>query len=289
MNDSVPPAPVMKLPPGNVAAYIDSQRQAPWKSSPHAHEGYEFLYVIRGTKKFLMNGKLYYARTGDLIIFRPGEVHEEFSVSKTISRMVIRCHPTDMAVAATAFPPSEKIGPVTRLPWKERFGGLFARMADEKQHPKACSDLLLGAYLVEFVVLLVRAAEEIAPEEKDESGTAHHRVRTAVEMIRQNIGVNLSLSELARTSFMSVSHFSHVFKETVGEPPKEFLIEQRIEKAKQLLLKTGSPACEVAAKLGYDNPYYFYRLFKKKTGMTPGQYVRSARKCIPNSGKSHFA
>jgi AraC-like DNA-binding protein len=276
----------LKPKPGEVVAAFSTSRRN-WRTQPHAHDGFEFLYVIKGCKKFLLDGQLFYARGGDLIIFRPGDVHQEWAVSKELQRMVIRCHPKDMAAAEAAFPPREKLGPVTRLPWKNRFQELFARMSQEKARPKTGSEMLLGAYLVEFVVLLARAAEELSGKAGNEAGAQPSRIRAAIELIQSNIGASLTLEELARTSFMSVSHFSHVFKEETGEAPKEYLIDERIKRAKALLASTALSAQEVAQQLGYENPYYFYRLFKKKTGMTAGQYVRSARKCIQNRDNGH--
>ena len=275
------PKPVLNpLPPGKIFAQFSASRR-PWKTKPHAHEGFEFLYIINGTKQFLLGGELYSARTGDLIIFRPGDVHEEWMLSRKLTRMCVRCHPIDMAAAQAAFPSRETLPPVVRLPWKQRFQNLFSRMSEERAHPKVHSDLLLGAYLVEFVVLLSRAAETFsARREKGAQDSVRARVRSAIELIHNNIDRTLRLDELARSAFMSVSRFSHVFKQEMGEAPKEYLIDERIKRAKQMLATTKMSAQDVAVSLGYDNPLYFYRLFKKKTGMTTRQYVRTARKCI---------
>jgi AraC-like DNA-binding protein len=282
---SAEPMPVVspssrQLKPGDLVAHIAATKR-PWQTRPHKHPVYEFLYVIKGCKKFLLNGQTYFARSGDLIIFRPGDVHQEWSVSKDLLRMVIRCHPKSMAAAEAAMPPGVTLGPVVRLPWKARFQELFARMSEENARPRTCGEMLMGAYLVEFAVLLARAAEELSDQKpRKDADVQRSRVLTAIEMIQSNISASLTLKELARSSFMSVSHFSHVFTEEVGKAPKEYLIEERIKRAKQLLSTTTLTVQQVAKKLGYANPYYFYRLFKKKTGMTAGQYVRTARKCI---------
>jgi AraC-like DNA-binding protein len=268
------------LPPGKIFVQFSTSRR-PWKTRPHAHEGFEFLYIVNGAKQFLLGGELYSARSGDLIIFRPGDVHEEWIISRKLTRVALRCHPIDMAAARAAFPPREKLPPVVRLPWKQRFQNLFSRMSEERTQPKVHSDMLLGAYLMEFVVLLSRAAETLSVRrEKGTDDSVRARARSAIELIHNNIDRSLRLDELARSAFMSVSRFSHVFKKEIGQAPKEYLIEERIKRAKKLLATTEMSAQDVAFSLGYDNPLYFYRLFKKKTGMTTRQFVRTARKCI---------
>lgn len=272
----------MPMPPGHITAHIQTNR-GPWRTQPHAHQGYELLYVSQGAKRFVINGVERTARAGDLIIFRPGDVHEEWSITPTLSRMVIRCHPEDLAAAARAFPPSEAIGPVFRLPWRTRFQHLFSRMAQEHAHPDAHSPLVRGAYLVEFVVLLARAADAArvvrTPGAKAAVATeGQGRVRAAIELIHQHLGRTLPLDELARSVFMSPSHFSHVFRAEAGEAPGRYVIRARLAKAKELLATTRLTAQAIAQRLGYENPYYFYRLFRNKTGLTTSQYARQARR-----------
>jgi AraC-like DNA-binding protein len=281
-----PPAPLNPIPPGQIVAYFAVQRGA-WRSKPHAHTGYELLYVSEGVKRFLLDGVEHTARAGDLIIFRPGDVHEEWSVSKRISRMVIRCHAQDLAGSEAGFPSSDRLGPVVRLPWRQRFQNLFARMAEERSHPKRYSQTLLGAYLIEFVVLLERAADALARGEGAKNRgeeRAGARIRSALDLIHANVDRPLKLDEIARSAFMSPSYFSHVFREEAGAAPKQYAIKARIDRAKHLLATTELTAQEVAAELGFSSPYYFYRLFRKKTGQTAGEFARSARKCIPGAG-----
>jgi AraC-like DNA-binding protein len=277
----LPPPALNPIAPG-IAAQIVVTTKFPWRTSAHAHAGHELIYVSHGTKKFLLDGVEHTARAGDLIIFRPADVHEEWSVSRRITRMVIRWSARDMPASQAALPSSDRLGPVVRLPWKQRFQNLFARMVDERSHPKRHSETLLGAYLVEFLVLLERAADALARGEgAARERRAGARVRAAVDLIHTNVDRTLKLEELARSAFMSPSHFSHVFREEAGAAPKQYAIRARIDRAKHLLATTELTAQQVAAELGYSNPYYFYRLFKKKTGQTAGGFARAARKCIP--------
>jgi AraC-like DNA-binding protein len=145
-------------------------------------------------------------------------------------------------------------------------------MNSEFQQPDADSQLLLGAYLIEFVVKLRRAIRARAVSSKKPERGVHDRIKLATDLLQENVTGGMGLEKLARRTFMSVSHFAHSFKACVGESPRRYQIHERIEQAKALLLETDKPATEIAQQLGYASPYFFYRQFRKKTGYTTAQF-----------------
>lgn len=80
------------------------------------------------------------------------------------------------------------------------------------------------------------------------------------------------LDELAAAVGMSVRNFSAAFHKQVGSPPKQFLIRQRLQMASVLLSESDLTVSEIAEQVGYPDFYYFSRLFRKKTGMSPSRY-----------------
>lgn len=272
---TVEPAHFFELNEASIAVALNCDGK--YRIAPHAHPHFELLYVLRGTRMVRMHGRTHRARGGNLIVFRPGEEHEEWGGSKRISFFVIRFYPHELETMKLSFPPTERIGPVIPLPQRDRFQELLGRIVEERKRPKDGTDLLLGAYLVEFVVLLGRAVEASQQGEGRGDSDPRARIHMAVENMRRNLTSDLNLEELARSAFMSVSHFSHVFKEATGESPKSYLIKERIEKAKQQLAETDHSAQEIAQSLGYESPYFFYRQFKQKTGMTTAEYRRQTR------------
>ena len=77
---------------------------------------------------------------------------------------------------------------------------------------------------------------------------------------------------MAQYCHLSSDYFLHQFKENTGSSPIQFLYNLRIEKAKELLLTEGLTVSEVAALVGYNNPLYFSRIFKKATGVSPKRF-----------------
>jgi AraC-like DNA-binding protein len=79
---------------------------------------------------------------------------------------------------------------------------------------------------------------------------------------------------------ISYSTFRRDFKRQTGLSPLQYHLLLKIEKAKELLINTELKAKEIAYKLGFDSDYYFCRLFKQKTGISPAQFRAQRRALI---------
>lgn len=100
-------------------------------------------------------------------------------------------------------------------------------------------------------------------------GLARWQVRRVVDRLHADLARSPSLGELAASIDLSAHHFCRAFKVSVGRSPIQYLIEQRMQRAAGLLASTRLPIAEIAAEVGYEDPSYFARLFREKTGKTP--------------------
>jgi two-component system, response regulator YesN len=82
----------------------------------------------------------------------------------------------------------------------------------------------------------------------------------------------LSLDDVSREVNVSPYYFSKLFKEETGENFIEYLTAIRMEKAKELLSQTGKSMKEICSEVGYTDPNYFSRSFKKNVGVTPTEF-----------------
>jgi AraC family transcriptional regulator of arabinose operon len=97
------------------------------------------------------------------------------------------------------------------------------------------------------------------------------RIRTALNYLCDNSAKRITLADLGRVCSLSPSRLSHLFKQRMGETPMQYLEQRRIERAKDLLQMTGKTVSQVAYEIGFENPFYFSRVFKRRTGKSPRQ------------------
>ena len=100
--------------------------------------------------------------------------------------------------------------------------------------------------------------------------------RRVLECIEARLDTPLALAELAREAGMSVRHFSRAFSTTFGVPPHQYVLRQRVERARALVSQ-GVPLAEVAQQAGFSDQSQFSRTFRRFTGCSPTQFRSRAR------------
>ena len=100
-------------------------------------------------------------------------------------------------------------------------------------------------------------------------GLSGYKWRRVEEFIRENLENDLSLAELAAVVELSPFHFIRVFRHRAGMTPQQYLMRQRVERAKQLLATSDLPLVEIGFRAGFKNQSHFTTLFRKLTAVTP--------------------
>jgi AraC family transcriptional regulator len=106
-------------------------------------------------------------------------------------------------------------------------------------------------------------------------GLAPWQARTLTQYIEANLGSSLSCEALAKLARLSVSYFARAFKSTFGCPPHEFLVRQRLERAKELMLQTDAPLAQIALDCGFADQAHLSRVFLRLTGERPASWRRT--------------
>src|ERR1700730_9208528 len=112
-------------------------------------------------------------------------------------------------------------------------------------------------------------------------GLAPWQSRRAQEMMRSRLDQAVPLAELARALTLAPSHFAGALKQTTAQPPHRWLLDQRIDKAKQLLSGTTLSLGEIALVCGFDDQSHFTRMFSRVTNFSPGAWRRHERSNPP--------
>ncbi len=103
---------------------------------------------------------------------------------------------------------------------------------------------------------------------------------SVIDYIDRHLDREIKTTELASLLKMNRNDFSLAFNKTFGIPPKQYICRRRVDRAKILLLRERLSVKEVAAAVGYDDEFYFYRIFKKYSGSTPDTFRKMQNPCL---------
>jgi AraC family transcriptional regulator len=105
-----------------------------------------------------------------------------------------------------------------------------------------------------------------------EGGLPERQLLRILEYIDAHLSQDIKLADLAALLDMSQFHFSHMFKRSLGMAPYQYLLQQRIERAKQLLKKSDQSISDIAFLCGFNSHSHLSKQFRQLTGMTPTAY-----------------
>lgn len=108
-------------------------------------------------------------------------------------------------------------------------------------------------------------------------GLSKLKLQQVIEYIHANLDCDLSLKELAAIVQMSEHYFAQLFKQSTGISPHQYVIQQRIKRAKELLLHKELSIAEVAKVVGFVDQSHFHRHFKRLVGITPKAFIQQIR------------
>lgn len=106
-------------------------------------------------------------------------------------------------------------------------------------------------------------------------GLAPAQLRRVIEYINAHLNEELSLTELASIAGLSPHHFGQAFKAMTGRPPHRYVIERRIQRARELLRDAKIPIAEIAHAVGFSSQSHLTINFRRLTGLTPARFRRS--------------
>lgn len=242
----------------------------------HWNETYVIQIVTHGVNEFYCRNATHTARPGSIVLINPYDIHT--GCARGNMPLVYRTfYPAVELLAKMAgqLADHHRAIPLFSSPvvWDPPLARLLVeahRLGEQGTEKLRSQSLILSAL---SLLLRRHATQKLHPLSPQREPLA---VRCAKEYLVEHFNHNVSLDELARISHLSPFHLLRVFRNTVGLPPHEYLINLRIERAK-LLLKKGHAIAQVAYHTGFTDQSHFHRQFKRLVGVTPGLYFKKSK------------
>lgn len=270
----------------NIEAYYLKDWQG-YDMATHSHDRMEIMYVIGGKCSIKTDDGTVALKKGEFILLDAGAPHGlkvpsdapcrimniEFSLC--LKRAVL-----SLREAAANYPPLQRFisepRPTLVFTDTEDVYGVLRRMInclDAGGEGRAFELELLSA---ELFMALSRLFEEGSSVRQN----AQLHVRRAIQYMHQNYFRDITMKDISGNVGIAEGYLSRIFKQSVRETVMEYLTGLRIRKAKMLLEKTELPIIDISTYVGIDSRVYFSQMFKKNTGMSPGEY---RKKCSMES------
>lgn len=227
-----------------------------------------FILVVKGKVNYSINGEQIIAEKGDLVFIPSGTLrgaknhesgeHQKYTVAFTMDENVNSSNP---------FPINKKFHKIkTRNPEyvKHRFERLFV---DSRGDRKFRSYICVGI-LQELLGMFARELDNptVTPSKVKYTSIVEN-------YLLENYRKNIEIEQLAKLINRSPSYTISIFKELMGQSPIRYIHQLRIIEACNLLLNTDMTIVAISDYLGYYDPSYFSRMFKKLTAMSPKEFA----------------
>ena len=235
---------------------------------PRGRIDYQLIYIASGKGHFFFDGKEEIVPAGHMVLYRPKEM-QKYIYYGSDQTEVYWVHFTGnnvrLILRKYGFPEDRHIFYTGNSPEYHR---LFRRMIQELQLCKPHFQELLTMLLNEMFVLVSRHFSE----GKMMNAVTQSEMEDAIRYFNEHYNTDISIDSYAASKHMSTCWFIRSFRQYNGITPMQYILGIRIANAQHLLETTNYNITEIAAIVGYDNPLYFSRLFKKQTGLSPSEY-----------------
>ena len=226
---------------------------------------YALVYITygRGVFEGKTGGKSIDA--GDLILLRPGQWHRYRPDPETGWHESWICFNGRIAQNLFAQNPFPNAPPVLSVGYNEQMLRLFMQAKELATEMPRAFQQRIAAHIM-HILALARAAEQ--PVSSDDEDLVR-RIRCA---LTEHLEQNVRMADVAADLHVGYAKFRRTFKRQTGLSPGQYHLQLRVGRAKDLLTGTVLPVKQVALELGFDSPFYFSRIFKKKTGFAPQEW-----------------
>ena len=237
---------------------------------PVGRKDYSLLYVSSGWIEVSHEGSMVRLKPGQCILYLPG--------TSCLNTFSMEGHPTvyyayftGTAIRETMDLFGQEPSQLFRVEYSASLRTLFHQMV----HLFRPMKMRLGRRPIShpgITGLLFQIIDLLLQSKTNQKSMENSQLLPAVNFLMEHFHEPITLEECVSTVQLSVGRFGHLFTECYGISPHKFLLSLRLDEAKDLLVNSDMNINRIAEKVGFVDPCYFSRLFKKYTGCTPKDY-----------------
>lgn len=256
------------------------------------HDFWEMVYVDSGEVLINADKNSYILKRGELIFHKPNEFHTISSNKKTPSNVFVISFAT-VSKSMSYFKNKKMMLPEHLRPYiktlmregRETFDLPFNNPELRELKLNASSPFggqqIIRTTLEQLLILLVRTQEQrskIPSIFPDKESMDNHLVSAVLDLLNNHIYGEITVDEICRKLHYSKTYISKIFNKNCHCTIVEYYTDLKIKEAKKLIRENTYTFTEISNMLCFNNPHYFSRVFKKKTNMTPREYLNSVSK-----------
>ncbi len=264
-----------------------SYTESPLLVDFHQHPFYEIFFFLSGNVNYIIEGKNYRLRPGDILLTGSCDLHRpEIRPGKPYERIVIwladdflehlrdfygedltKCFEDAASKDYRLIRPDEQ-----NIIYLKQ---LCAKISEAKQSRETGSRALASAYLTEFLVCVSRAYYD-APESVKSDVTENEKINRVILYINENLSEDLSLDKLAVNFYISKYYLSRQFKQFTGLAPYQYIMKKRLIVSRNML-RNGASVMDACMQCGFGDYSNFLKAFKREFGKNPSSYSKISR------------
>ncbi|MDA3733254.1 AraC family transcriptional regulator [Niameybacter massiliensis] len=253
----------------------------------HDHDFVELSIVTSGQVNYLIEDKKYVLKKDDVMVFNPGVHHQALlDANTTCTELHIGIGNLHIDCTSPNYMKSLNWPPIVSIQkYKNEFMECCNEIEQEQRLRPLGHSFVLKALVMKLILIIYREMDECSSPTSLQASQFANRdkkviVQSLIDYMRSYYMEDISLDNISKNMYLSPVYISKIFKEETGTSPINYLIQIRLEKAKEILEKHDMPINLVAKSVGYDDAYYFSKLFKKYYGSAPSAYIKQKRNQI---------
>ncbi|WP_394526196.1 helix-turn-helix domain-containing protein [Lacrimispora sp. JR3] len=239
---------------------------------PYGRQDYQLLYVAKGRVYFQMEGKLHPVGEGHMVLYHPGD-SQYYRYELIHQPEVYWVHFTGNQAETLLTQAGFGKSGIYRTGPQSEFVLLLQTMIQELQVKRSRYLPITNLYMKELIELTARYFSENENGRWSTTGF----IEKAIVDFHQSYHLPLRISNYAKKYNVSCCWFIRCFKRYTGKTPQQYIMDIRMNKAKELLYSSSFGCNEIAQSIGYSDPLYFSRIFKQSVGVSPQEYRKRIR------------